>query len=154
MTKMRDSTGDLVEVRPMFRNAVNALVPVVFTLRDSGGGLVVVEPPVPAIAVTASPDSVNGAASRPGSATIATNETTATVTGGTAPYAFAWQSSDGVMSPTASTSATTRFTGQVESGDTVSDSFTCTATDAKGQTATTQVFASVSNYGKQLNAQL
>jgi len=152
MMSVRNLSGALIPVQPMMRNPSNALVPVVFGVRDTEGAPIVTQPPVSSVAVTASPSDVNGAASRPGLATVATNETTATATGGTAPYTFFWQSQDGAMSPTAATSATTRFTGQIEGGDTVSDLFTCTATDAKGQVATAQVYASVSNFGKSLNA--
>lgn len=154
MMSARNLSGALITVQPMMRNPSNVLVPVVFGVRGTEGAPVVTQPPVSSVAVTASPGGVNGAASRPGLATVATNETIATATGGAVPYTFLWQSQDGAMLPTAATSATTRFTGQVEGGETISDTFICTVTDAQGQTGAVQVAASVSNYGKSLNAQL
>lgn len=100
------------------------------------------------LAVAASPDSVSGAISRPGSGIATTNEATASVTGGAAPYTYTWNSSDGVMVATAATSPTTRFSAPVDGGDALFDTFTVLVTDAKGQTATATVLASVYNYGK------
>lgn len=109
---------------------------------------------VSTLAVTAAPGGVNGAISRPAGGNAQTNETVATATGGTAPYEYSWTSNDGVMLPTAASAAATRFSAFVEAGDSLVDSFECLVTDAKGQTATATVAASVSNYGRQPNAQL
>lgn len=111
-------------------------------------------PSAATLAVTASPDGVNGAISRPAGGNAQTNQTVATATGGTAPYTYAWTSNDGVMLPTAASTAATRFSAFVEAGDSLNDTFDCLVTDAKGQTATASVFASLSNYGRQPNAPL
>jgi hypothetical protein len=100
------------------------------------------------------PSVVTGAISRPGIATIPTNEATVTAAGGTEPYTYLWTAAEGAMTAVSPTAATTRFTGQAEGGDSASDTFTCTVTDAKAQTATATVQASVYNYGKQLNGSL
>lgn len=105
-------------------------------------------PSASTMTASASPASVTGAANRTPLTTVTTNETAVTVVGGVAPFTYAWTSDVGDMSPTASTAANTRFTGQIEGGDSVSDTFTCTVTDARGQTATATVSASVYNYGK------
>lgn len=106
------------------------------------------------LAATANPASVNGAISRPAGGYAQTNETAVSVAGGTAPFTYAWTSSDGTLGATAPSAASTRFSAFVEAGDTLSDTFECLVTDAKGQTATVTVLASVSNYGRQTNAPL
>lgn len=107
-------------------------------------------PSASTLVAVASPNSVTGAISRPGVGIAVTNETTVSVTGGTAPFTYAWTSSEGVMTATAPALPTTRFSAPVEGGDTASDTFAVLVTDAKGQTATSIVFASVNNYGKPL----
>jgi|GEM_PF-2766895 len=103
-----------------------------------------------AIAAIANPNDVTGAISRPAGGLAQTNESTVAVTGGMAPFSYAWSSS-GTMTATNPSAAATRFTAFVEAGETVGDYFTCLVTDAKGQTATATVAASVSNYGRQSN---
>lgn len=109
-------------------------------------------PSASTLTATADPAYVTGAISRPAGGQAQTNASAVTVTGGTPPYTYAWSSSDGVMTPTIPTASTTRFSAFVDAGDTLSDNFECTVTDAKGQTAAAVVAASVSNYGKQSNA--
>lgn len=103
------------------------------------------------ITVTADPASVSGYTALPGSATISTNSTTATPTGGASPYTYAWTfvSSDGgtwvIASPT---TAATKFTCAGVAADIdYSAVFRCTVTDAVGGTGTVDVPAYVSNLG-------
>lgn len=105
-------------------------------------------PSASTLVASVAPSSVSGAISRPGVATATTNEATVTVTGGTAPFTYAWVSTDGAMTATAPTLAATRFSASVEGGESASDTFTCTVTDARAQTASAVVMASVYNYGR------
>lgn len=100
---------------------------------------------------TASPASVTGFAALAGSATITTNSTTVTPSGGSAPYTYAWAKNSGTggtWSIASATSDTTKFTCSGVAGDTdYTAIFRCTITDATGGTATVDVQADVSNLG-------
>jgi hypothetical protein len=109
-------------------------------------------PSATALLATASPLSVAGAISRPSAGIATTNEATVSVTGGAAPFSYAWSAQDGLMTATLPTAASTRFMAEVEPGSTASDNFTCLVTDANGQTASVVVAASVANYGRPSNA--
>lgn len=108
----------------------------------SGGGM-------SPMTANASPTSAFGAISQHAPATITTNAVAVQVDGGKAPYAYSWQSQEGTLFPVAATSASTAFRGTgVSPGDSISDEFICTVTDAAGQTAQTPpISAAVSNYG-------
>ena len=120
-------------------------------VRDASNNLVrVFSSAAAAFTAQASPDTVFGAASRPGSAAVYTNQASVTVSGGKAPYTYAW-STDPSFNVTAPTAAATTFRAGVESGDTLEADFFCTVTDADGRTAVTNtVHATVSNYGRDL----
>jgi hypothetical protein len=120
-------------------------------VRDASNTLVQVFASVASVfTAQALPDTVFGAASRPGTATVYTNQTSVTVTGGRAPYTYAW-STDPSFSVTAINSPATTFRAGVDSGDTLEADFFCTVTDAAGRTAVTNsVHASVTNYGRDL----
>ena len=127
---MRTSAG-LVQVDPQFRTAIGLI--------DCGGFAAA------SLTATASPDSVYGSVARNRPASVATNATTVSVTGGMAPYSFAWAADPDwiVSSPS---SATTSFSAIVSPDQEQSATFICTVTDAKGIATTASVFASVSNY--------
>lgn len=93
-----------------------------------------------------------GAAATNFATTVTTSTVTVTVTGGTAPYTFAWERTDDVLgdwsiaSPTAQSTAFRK--GLVSPGDNETAYFACTVTDANGNSATTiDVSAGVANYG-------
>lgn len=122
------TAGGLVECNPMF-------------LGD--GGLVDGGDSVP-LSAAAAPQGVYGASN--GKPAV-TNQTTVTATGGYPPYTYAW--SEGAdMVPTAPTAAVTAFRGFPGGGEEFNEQFTCTVTDARGQTVdTNQVNARISNFG-------
>lgn len=89
--------------------------------------------------VAASPTEVIGTDT---GSTVTSQSATVTPTGGGAPYTYAWVRNTGSATINSPTSATTTFT---ETGLAVSElrtsTFTCTVTDASGQTATANVTA-------------
>lgn len=90
--------------------------------------------------LAASPTFVSGGRAGPGSVTTGT--TTATPTGGQAPYTYSWaRVGAGSGTPTAPTAATTAFTRGMGLGETADETFRCTVTDALGATATADVDA-------------
>lgn len=128
---MRTSAG-LVAVDPQFRTGAG--------LVDCGGGLSVAP-----LSASASPQSVYGSVARNRPSAVTTNPTTVSVTGGVAPYSFAWApvpswNISGVNSAMAS------FFTDVSPDQEKSETFICTVTDAKGVTTTASAFASVANY--------
>ncbi len=97
------------------------------------------------LAASASPGYVSGA--RAGvNQPVFTRQTTVTVSGGKKPYSFAW-STVVDWTVTAPTSATTSFSSGVSPGTDATATFTCTVTDARGDTVTASVNAAVFNYG-------
>ena len=88
---------------------------------------------LPLVAV-ASPTTLS--ASRVGPGEVSMGSATCTVTGGVAPYTYNWQRMAGYggMGATASTAATSTFSGGASNAGTYSAQFTCTVTDARGQT--------------------
>lgn len=96
----------------------------------------------PALSLDISPTGLFGLANSSGAVTVTTSgSATATPTGGTGPYTYAWTNisdthASGTVSATASTSATSSFrmtnVGAFETYDAV---VRCTVTDAIGQTA-------------------
>lgn len=76
-------------------------------------------------------------ATRSGPGTVTTGVTVVTVTGGVAPFAYAWAraSGDAVITATADDAAATAFTADIGLGETLAASFACAVTDALGQTA-------------------
>lgn len=98
-----------------------------------------------ALTAVASPTYVSGAIYKNTSRPAGTNATTVAVTGGYAPYTFAWPPS-GSMTAAQPTAATTIFQGYVGPGDTLEATFVCTVTDSNGAITTASVDASVSNF--------
>lgn len=103
------------------------------------------------ITVTADPAAVSGYTALPGSATISTNNTTVTPSGGAAPYTYAWtlvSSDGGTWTIVNSSSATTKFICSGVAADIdYNATFRCTVTDAVGGTGTVDVPAFASNLG-------
>ena len=82
--------------------------------------------------VAASP----GAVSAFGPGQLTSNSTTATPTGGTPSYTYAWaQTSGDTLTITSPSAATTAFRGTPPSGLALEGNFACTVTDANGRTA-------------------
>ncbi len=87
---------------------------------------------------TAAPSSVSGAANSPSPISVVTSSSTATPTGGAAPYTYLWSGGGAGWSIDSPASATTSFT---RSGLSPNESdfanFICTVTDAGGIAAPT-----------------
>lgn len=94
---------------------------------------------LPPLSLTISPPTASAAIVGPGTAT--TGSVTATPAGGQTPITYSWTRLSGVGAATNSTSATTAFSQFLNTGDDVSGTFRCTATDAFGTTATADITA-------------
>jgi len=96
---------------------------------------------------SASPTSVSGTQSSAGVIAVNTGFTTATPTGGRAPFTYFWAATSGVAAlANTPTSATTNFRAEIGPGTSVA-TFRVTITDAVGQTATADVTATFNNLG-------
>lgn len=91
------------------------------------------------LSVSLSTWSVSGAG--PNGKTVTTNSVTATVSGGTPPYTYLWQTS-GESFPTSSTSATTAFSANGVN-TVIDDEGTITVTDSAMNTAQKTVSISI-----------
>ncbi len=102
-------------------------------VRDSSNTPRMVFSLAPPMSVVAAPSTVSGMTA--GTGTAVTNASTATPTGGTAPYTYAWQilSYDGPVTPTANspTSASSAFTQTgIGIGEDYSATIQCQVTDS------------------------
>lgn len=98
--------------------------------------------------ISVSPTSVSGSASSTSTVSITTRSTTVSVSGGVAPYSYAWtQTSGDPMTATSPSGATTAFTASVGPGTRLAGVWQCTVTDAAGTTGTVSVSASLFNRG-------
>ena len=95
----------------------------------------------PALSLDASPPTTG--VQIVGSGTATTPPVTVTPAGGIAPFTYSWARVGGAGGTAVSpTSATTRFTRTIGTGDEVTETFRCTATDTFGTTAIEDVFVS------------
>lgn len=105
------------------------------------------------LAVSISPDPVNGAQANGTTVAVTTDTATANPSGGVAPYSYAWSLvvNDGgtwqILSPNEQATPF-KHTG-VAPGATRTATFKCIATDARGRTGEAQVTAFAKNYGDQ-----
>jgi hypothetical protein len=105
---------------------------------------------VGSLTVSASPPSANGGVAFGSATPITTNVVTASATGGSAPYSYAWAKESGdvgwtVNSP--SSAATSFKAASVSPGAGTTATMRCTVTDARGATGTVDVSVAAYNYG-------
>jgi hypothetical protein len=94
----------------------------------------------------------SGAASSNGTTSVSSEDIAAVVTGGRAPYSYAWSRVGGPLAPwniLFPSSASTRIMhGAVDANDSVISSFICTVTDSGGlSVASNQCEVNLSNFG-------
>lgn len=111
----------------------------------NGGAWKVVKTFVPPMGLSITPSFVLGERGTVGQVT--SSSATATPSGGTGPYTYAWSKLYGDdMTVLAPTSATTAFRKGLGAGESASATYRCTATDKNGLTATANVGVSLINY--------
>jgi len=129
------TTGGLVLADPQFRTG-GGLVDCGTAQGGGGGG-------TGGLSASASPSAVYGSVASGRTARVSTNGTTVAVSGGTAPYAYAWDNpSDWTVN---SSGGYATFSALVIPGDEKTETFPCSVTDAKGVVTTASVLATVSN---------
>jgi hypothetical protein len=101
------------------------------------------------LTVDVSPISAIGSGFSNSTVTVTTNLVTATASGGTAPYTYAWTRVSGATGFTATSpsQAASRFAIDLAMNDNADATFRVTATDARGRTGTADVPAAAFNYG-------
>lgn len=103
------------------------------------------------LTANAEPPAVSGNGPGLGAATVSTNSSTVSVSGGTPPYTYAWsrQSGSTQINATNPSSASTIFSRLNQpSGASESANFICTVTDSASRTTQTNtVTADISNVG-------
>lgn len=100
----------------------------------------------PPITLNVTPSSVSGTGDAISPILITSSTATATPTGGTAPYTYAWTKVSGdTMTVTNSTSASTAFRTSVGPGDVKTATYRCTVTDKNGLTAQDSVSITLTN---------
>jgi hypothetical protein len=100
------------------------------------------------ISASAAPIYCSGYSASGGSIYITTESATVTVSGGTAPYTYAWVPLDSGWAAIDPSHATTPFRSPLlGTGENASTTFTCTVTDALGRTASANVEVYAENLG-------
>ena len=125
-------TGGLVAVAGASKAITRVLVGVVGATKNA-------EIFAPPMSVSVSPASVSGF--RYGSGNCYTDTTTATPTGGSAPYTYAWVKTEGFGAAVAPSSSATSFVQYLTAEDSEYGVFQVTVTDAHGFTASASVYA-------------
>lgn len=109
---------------------------------------------LPALAVLASPEIVQGAIALLGAHAVTTVASAVTASGGSEPYTYAWTLLDddglgGGWSALSPGAASSQFRASALDADVTSTaSFLCTVTDARGATGGASITAVARNYGK------
>lgn len=140
--RIRDAGNALRTVAALrMRDAGNALRTIqMIRMRDASNVLRTV---YVAMAAAVNPSSVSGTRGSfgPGALSVTSNVATATPSGGTAPFTYAWSfvAGDNTIGATAPTSASTTFSASVPFGSQKSATFGVTVTDANGASAAAQV---------------
>lgn len=150
----RDASNALIEIGSYFvRDASNTLVEIGEEwVRDSSNVLSLVYSKAGGAFTVDVPPTVYGGAAFTSPIAVTTENATATVTGGRAPYTFLWERTDAalgdwsIISPTAAATSFRRIA--VGAGENDTAEFACTVTDANGSSvASSDVLAYVENYG-------
>ena len=132
--QIRDASGTLRTITGIaMRDAGGVLRPIKMAkARDAGSTLRVV---FSGMKVTVSPDEATGFASTGGDRAVVTSGVSATVTGGTAPYTYAWTPSAGWSATSPALASTAFVSPDISPGDSSTGDAYVTVTDANGQTA-------------------
>lgn len=110
----------------------------------SGGAWRLIGKFVPPVTVSAYPAGVGGMSYTNTSVIVGSNPTTATPSGGLAPYTYSWAKVSGdAITASQPSNATTDFGGTVAVNMTATAIFRVTCTDSIGQTATADVSVSL-----------
>lgn len=147
VTKVRDAGGTLRTIQQVtLRDTDGTERDIQFIKVNGGGGssLVFQKPGAGAgaLAVTIAPTSIGHALISTGAPLNFSVSATATVTGGTAPYTYAWTIEPGSSNPAAfspTNAATTTFTATLTPPSTAGGWYDCTVTDANGLKATARI---------------
>lgn len=99
------------------------------------------------LSLAITPATVSGSGEIGRALLIFTDAATATPTGGSAPYTYAWTRLTGSGAAFSPTAAATKFSATVPASTLYSGTFRCTVTDALGATAIASVSASFENIG-------
>lgn len=103
------------------------------------------------LTAVATPDSVSGSTASGTTDPVTTAPTAAVVTGGVAPFTYAWSEVDSLGGPWTidnPTASVTTFTATVAAFDSATATFQCQVTDASSNVVTTNtVSATAINYG-------
>lgn len=102
----------------------------------------------PPFTVSVSPSAVSGARSTylPSYGVVTSNTTTATPSGGTAPFSYQWTMTSGIATPTKPTLASTAFTAGLAADSSDTSTAIVTVTDSLGVTATASVSVNLTNF--------
>lgn len=118
------------------------------TLRTPSGDKLIYAAGGMSLTVTASPASAVGSGANASPIAVTSAVVTASASGGTGPYTYAWTeltmgTAIEALSPS---SAATQFRATVAAGESEFADFRCTATDARGRTGTVDVSVSLFNF--------
>lgn len=149
MITVRTPTGDKAASAVTIRTPTGDKLVARMVLRTPTGDKEFYTSAAGALTVTAEPPSAIGTAYISDFVFVTTNSVTATVSGGTAPYTYAWTrvSGDAGFNALTGSSASTRFRISLDVGGEAFAVFRCTVTDARGRTGTVDVEATAYNFG-------